>query len=186
MTREKYDWEMPKVTSKKETSKEEKVEENMFKAMSTEDEEENELLKSWRESKNQEPEEIELSKSVKEESKEDESLKKALSAQKEENDALRKSLSEQSDMIKSLTEKVEKMASQPAYDKKSVDSLEPIEKTEEKDVTQISKGQVLNALLELQQEGLAKSHDVIKYQSTNQLSKSLQDAVKDKITKTLK
>lgn len=166
---------------------EETPKEEVFKGLVAQDDEENELLKAWRENKDAAPEEIELSKSVKEEVKEDESLAKALSAQKEENDELRKSISESNELIKSLTEKVEKMASQPAYDKKSVDSLEPIEKSEEAPAaTKPSKGQVLNALLDLQQEGIAKSHDVIKYQSTSQLSKPLQEAVKDKLTKSLK
>ena len=177
--------EMKKSEEPKQEEKVEKSQEPKFEALVAQDEEENELLKAWRESKDEQAQEVEIKKSV-QEPKQDETMMKALEAQKQENEELRKSISESNQLIKSLTEKVEKMASQPAYDKKSVDSLEPIEKSEESNSVKPSKGQVLNALLELQQEGIAKSHDITKYESTNQLSKSLQEAVKDKLTKSLK
>lgn len=142
--------------------------------------EEVELVKAWRASKDEPAEEI--GKSQEAAPKQDEELKKALDAQKTENETLKKSIEAQSDLIKGLTEKVEKMASQPAYDKKAVTKLEPIEKSEP-EVQKTSKRQVLNALLEMQQAGEATSHDISKYESTNQLSKSLQEKVKTQILK---
>ncbi len=141
--------------------------------------EEKELVKAWRASKDEPAEEITKAQPA---PAQDEELKKALDAQKTENETLKKSLSEQSDLIKALTEKVEKIASQPAYDQKSVTKLEPVEKSQP-ETEKASKRQVLNALLELQQAGEATSHDVSKYESTNQLSKSLQEKVKNQILK---
>lgn len=142
--------------------------------------EEVELVKAWRASKDEPAEEIGKSQEVA--PKQDEELKKALDAQKTENESLKKSIEAQSDLIKGLTEKVEKMASQPAYDKKAVTKLEPIEKSQP-ETEKASKRQVLNALLEMQQAGEATSHDISKYESTNQLSKSLQEKVKTQILK---
>lgn len=143
--------------------------------------EEKELVKAWRASKDEPAEEITKSQEAAAPAQ-DEELKKSLEAQKTENETLKKSLAEQADLIKGLTEKVEKMASQPAYDQKSVTKLEPIEKSQP-ETEKASKRQVLNALLELQQAGEATSHDVSKYESTNQLSKSLQEKVKTQILK---
>lgn len=155
-------------------SKETKTEDNGIGQLSAE---EVALVKAWRASEDaNEP----ITKA--QEPKQDEELKKALEAEKTEKEALKKSIEDQSTLIKSLTEKVEKMANQPAYDKKAVTSLEPIEKSQP-ETEKASKKQVLNALLELQQEGEATSHDVSKYEATNQLSKSLQEKVKTKIVK---
>lgn len=141
-------------------------------------EEEQDLIKAWRASAG-EPITEEVAKS--EDKSED--LKKALETEKTEKEELKKAITQQSDLIKSLTDKVEKMAAQPAYDKRSVSTLEVIEKTENENSQSVTKPQVLNALLELQRVGQATSFDVSKYESTNQLSKSLQETVKQHITK---
>lgn len=145
--------------------------------------EEKELVKAWRASKDEPAEEIVKSQEAAAPAQ-DEELKKALDAQKTENDSLKKSLAEQADLIKGLTEKVEKMASQPAYDQKSVTKLEPVEKSEP-ETQKASKRQIIDTLLELQREGDkdVNSHVISKYESTNQLSKSLQEKVKNQILK---
>jgi hypothetical protein len=146
--------------------------------------EEKELVKAWRASKDEPAEEVAKSQAAEQAPKQDEEIKKALDAQKTENETLKKSLAEQSEMIKSLTEKVEKMESQPAYDKKAVTKLEPIEKSQP-ETEKASKRQVIDALLTLQQEGDkdVNSHVISKYEATNQLSKSLQEKVKTQILK---
>lgn len=143
--------------------------------------EEVELVKAWRASKDEPAEEI--SKAV-EAPKQDDELKKALDSQKAENETLKKSIEAQAELIKGLTEKVEKMESQPAYDKKAVTKLEPIEKSQP-ETEKASKRQVIDALLTLQQEGDkdVNSHVISKYEATNQLSKSLQEKVKTQILK---
>lgn len=145
--------------------------------------EEKELVKAWRASKDEPAEEITKSQEAAAPAQ-DEEMKKALDAQKTENETLKKSLAEQADLIKGLTEKVEKMASQPAYDQKSVTKLEPVEKSEP-ETQKASKRQVIDTLLELQREGDkdVNSHVISKYESTNQLSKSLQEKVKNQILK---
>lgn len=159
-----------------ETVVETKVEDNGLGQLS---EDEIELVKAWRATSNDEGQPEEITKSV-EAPAQDQELKKALETQTQENQALKKSLEEQSSLIKSLTEKVEKMASQPAYEPKAVTTLEPIEKSEPQ-TQQASKRQVIDALLTLQQAGEATSHDISKYEVTNQLSKSLQEKVKTQI-----
>ena len=165
----------PKV---EETVVEAKVEDNGIGQLS---EDEVELIKAWRASSetDEQPQEIVKSQEATE-TPQDTELKKALETQTKENEALRKSLEDQSNLIKSLTEKVEKMASQPAYEPKAVTKLEPIEKSEPQS-PQASKRQVIDALLTLQQAGEATSHDISKYEVTNQLSKSLQEKVKTQI-----
>lgn len=138
-------------------------------------EEEMELVKAWRENK----EEITIEKA---QPAEDSELKKAFDAQKAENESLKKSLSETNDLIKSLNEKVEKMATQPAYEKRSVSTIESIEKPQDISTETVSKSMVLDALFELQKAGKATSLDITKYEATKQLNKSLQEAVKEIIT----
>jgi len=142
--------------------------------------EEKDLIKAWRASANQPTEEIAKAEPKSEDKTEE--LKKALEAEKTEKEALKKAITDQSDLIKGLTDKVEKMASQPAYDKRSVSTLETIEKSEDEKTQNVTKPQILDALLELQKAGKATSFDVSKYESTNQLSKSLQESVKQYIT----
>lgn len=146
--------------------------------------EEKELVKAWRASKDEPAEEIVKSQEAAPAPKQDEEIKKALDAQKTENESLKKSLADQAELIKSLTDKVEKMESQPAYDKKAVTKLEPIEKSQP-ETEKASKRQVIDALLTLQQEGDkdVNSHVISKYEATNQLSKSLQEKVKTQILK---
>jgi len=133
------------------------------------DEDEVELIKAWRAQSEVESTEEGVTKSEepKEEIKQEDTLGKA---QKEENDQLKKSLSEQADLIKGLTEKFEKLASQPAYEKRSISSLEPIEKSES--ATQdVSKQQVLEKMLELQIAGKGvRSTHIAEFESTNNIS----------------
>jgi hypothetical protein len=128
------------------------------------DEEEQELIKAWRASKEEEI--ITKSQTASEEATEE--LTKAV---REENTSLKKSLTEQSELIKSLTEKVEKIASQPAYDKRSLSTLEPLEKSETSNVTDVSKGQVADKMLELQLAGEGvTSKDIGEFEATGNIS----------------
>lgn len=125
-----------------------------------------ELIKAWRE----EPQE-EITKSQPEEQTQEpkEDLKKALA---EAIEPLRKALEEKDALVKSLTEKVEKMASQPAYDRRSIDKLETIEKSgATPQSSDISKAQVLDAMLDLQKAGKGvTSHHVAEFEATKNIS----------------
>ena len=63
------------------------------------------------------------------------------------------------------------MASRPAYDKRSVDSLEPIEKSGDNDSEPISKQKVLDTMLDLQKsdQGVNAYH-VAEFEATGNLS----------------
>lgn len=126
--------------------------------------EEVELVKSWREDAAKDAEEI--SKSLESDSKTEDLMK----AQKEENDSLRKALSDQSELIKSLSDKIEKISSQPAYDKKSLDKLEPVEKSNG-NTLEISPNQIRDRLLELQVAGKGvNSKHVAEFEATRNIS----------------
>lgn len=153
--------------SKAEEKKEEKA--KMKKAMEELgelDDEEIELVKAWREEKAAEEEEV--SKSLNATPAFDpEVLSKAIS------DAvapLQGKIAEDKEIIKSLTEKVEKLASQPAYDKRSLSGLEPIEKGGDSE-TEISKSQVLDKMLDLQREGKGvRSNHITEFEATQNIS----------------
>lgn len=133
------------------------------------DEDEIELIKCWREEKAQESEE-EVVKSMTP-SAEDFSdvISKAVSSAIE---PLRKSLDEKDELIKSLKEDVEKISSQPAYDKRSITNLETIEKGGEQPA-EISKSQVKDKLLELQFAGKGvTSHHIAEFEGTGNISDS--------------
>lgn len=82
----------------------------------------------------------------------------------------RKSLSDKDELIKSMNERIEKMASAPAYDKRSVDSLEVIEKSQG-DAPALTKSQVLNTMLDLQKAGKGVSSiHVAEFEATGNIS----------------
>jgi len=126
------------------------------------DEDELELIKAWRADKEAPEENVETE--IKEE------ITKAKKAEEtKEYEDLKKAYSEQSDLIKSLSEKIDKMASQPAYDKRSIENLETIEKSQPEE--KISKSQVLDKMLELQQtnKGVRAVH-ISEFEATNNIS----------------
>lgn len=137
-------------------------------------EDELELISAWREELNKEetPEIIEesVTKSL---SKQNEmvladEIKKAISESTAE---LRKSLNEKDELIKSLSDKVNKLANQPAYDSKGIDTLEAIEKSETVKEEYIQKSQVLSKMLELQAAGKGvTSHHVAEFEATGNIS----------------
>ena len=97
-----------------------------------------------------------------------------------------KAINSKDDMIKSLSDKIEKMESQPAYDKRSVDSLEPIEKSGESNTTDtISKAKVLDTMLDLQKSGKGiNSYHVSEYEATGSISDPrAQRLIKDALKK---
>lgn len=127
------------------------------------------------------PEELELVKAWREENSEEEtqqssadiakSVAQAVGAQLEDiKKSFDQKLSEKDDMIKSLSEKVNKLSTQPAHGRQSVDSLETIEKSGSS-TTEISKAQVLDTMLELQKAGKGiNSQHVAEFEATRNLS----------------
>src|SRR5690606_16711130 len=77
-------------------------------------------------------------------------LKKAVA---ESTADLKKAMDEKDTLIKSLNDKIEKMASQPAYDRRSISTLETLEKSGGSAAQDITKSQVLDKMLELQAAG---------------------------------
>lgn len=115
-------------------------------------EDEVELIAAWREDSTESAEDVAKSQSGLQDDKVDVAalVKSAIT---EATDEFKKSLSEKDEIIKSMNDKIEKMASRPAYDKRSVDSLEPIEKSGESNTEPLSKSQVLDTMLDLQKSG---------------------------------
>lgn len=136
------------------------------------DEEELELVKAWREETSKE-EVITKAEPVtekKEEPKEDfaKSLTKVL---EEQLAPLKKAIEDKDAALKGLTEKVEKMASQPAYDRRSISNLETLEKSGASETREISKAQVLEKMLELQLAGKGvTSHHIGEFEATKNIS----------------
>lgn len=137
-------------------------------------EDEIDLVLAWRaeessEVESENSEEI-VEKSLKEgnESTLLEEIKKSF---KEETQSLRKSIEEKDDLIKSLSDKVEKLSNQPAYDSKGIDTLEAIEKSEVS-TPKIGKKQVLDQMLNMIQEGNSdvNSHHVAEFEATGNIS----------------
>lgn len=127
------------------------------------DEEEIELVKAWRASKEEESITPEPTPQI----SEDQITKSMASAL----EPLTKAIQEKDELIKGLQDKIEKIASQPAYEKRSLDSLESIEKGGHDKVETISKSQTLNRMLELQQEGKGvTSVHIAEFESTNNVS----------------
>ena len=86
-----------------------------------------------------------------------------------------------------MNERIEKMASQPAYDKRSVDSLEPIEKSENKPSDNISKSQVLDTMLDLQKSGAGiTAYHVTRFEATGEIvDPKVEKLVKETLNKKL-
>lgn len=152
--------------AKKEDEKEEREEEKeekkeMKKSFGDLDEEEIELVKAWREEKREEEEKKPYAEIQK-------SMTAALS---EVVEPLKKSIEDRDEIIKSLTDKIDKLSNQPAYDKRSVDTLEPLEKGGEGSADVISKSQVLDTMLDLQLEGKGiTAHHVAEFEATRNIS----------------
>lgn len=149
------------------------------------DEEELELIKAWREEKQAEEaaaQPIAKSQEAQPTLQEDlaKSFKKALD---EAIEPLRKTLTEKDELIKALNDKVEKIASQPAYDRRSVSNLETLEKSGSSEQV-ISKSQVTDKMLQLQMAGDqgVTSHHIAEFEATGNISDTL---VKAKVFKAL-
>lgn len=150
------------------------------------DEEELELIKAWRE----QPAETEnLGKSQTAAAQEapaadrGEDLKKALG---ELLAPLQKAINEKDDLIKAMGEKIEKMASQPAYDRRSISTLETLEKSGNTGDSSapISKKQVTDKMLDMQVAGKGvTSHHISEFEATGNISDPI---VKSLVFKELK
>lgn len=83
---------------------------------------------------------------------------------------IRKALDEKDTLIKGLSDKIEKMASQPAYDRRSISTLEAIEKSQPESA-ELSKSKVLDKMLELQAAGKGvTSHHIAEFEATRNIS----------------
>jgi hypothetical protein len=120
-----------------------------------------ELVQAWREENSEDAEDVNV-----------ESITKSVNAAvKDQVDTLMKAISDRDETIKTLSEKVEKMASGPAYDKRTVTNLEPLEKGGESEEPTIKKAQVLDTMLELQKEGKGvRAVHVAEFESTGNIS----------------
>jgi hypothetical protein len=142
---------------KEETPAEEKKEESKKKLKKSVEElseyldaDELELIAAWRADQDEVEEPVAKSQSgLSDTPNLEEIVKSAVASASEE---FKKSLDAKDAVIKSLSDKVEKMASQPAYDRRSVESLEVIEKSGESDQP-MTKAQVLDTMLDLQKSG---------------------------------
>lgn len=151
------------------------------------DEEELELIKAWREESDKE-ETVAKSATVQEEPKQEpkqEDLAKSLAKVVEEQIApLKKALDEKDTLIKNMSDKIEKMASQPAYDRRSISNLETLEKSGAEASQTISKSTVTEKLLQLQLAGKGvNSHHIAEFEATGNIS---DPAVKAMVFKELK
>lgn len=154
-----------------------------YKKAKKEDEEEKEEMEkanteSKKESLELDADEIELVKAWRAEKEADEAKKPYDEMQKsmtaalgEVVEPLKKAIEDRDEIIKSLTDKIEKISNQPAYDKRSVDTLEPLEKGGDSQVDTISKSQVLNTMLDLQVEGKGvNAQHVAEFEATRNIS----------------
>ena len=84
---------------------------------------------------------------------------------------IRKALGEKDTLIKGLQDKIEKMASQPAYDRRSISNLETLEKSGAQASGDVTKAQVLDKMLELQAAGKGvTSHHIAEFEATRNIS----------------
>jgi hypothetical protein len=128
------------------------------------DEEELELIKAWREENGeveQEETPADIAKAVAQAvGSQIEDLKKAFDDKLSEKDAL----------IKSLSEEIKKLSSQPAHSRQSIDSLEVLEKGGSSETT-LTKSQVLDTMLDLQKAGKGiTSHHIAEFEATRNIS----------------
>lgn len=137
-------------------------------------EDELELVKAWREENEEVSQIIEESISKSEETiSKSSGLEDISSIIESKFESLTKAMSEKDDIIKSLKETVDRIASQPAYDRKSISGLEPVEKSiqGQSSAPEISKDQIADRLLELQLAGEnVGSRDVAEFEATNNIS----------------
>lgn len=95
-------------------------------------------------------------------------LKKAISEQTAD---LKKAIDDKDTLIKGLNDKIEKMASQPAYDRRSISTLETLEKSGAQASGELTKSQVLDKMLELQAAGKGvTSHHIAEFEATRNIS----------------
>jgi hypothetical protein len=150
---------------KDEAEKAKKAKKSMKKSLqdlsSVLDEEELELIKAWR---SEQAEEENVVKS--------EDIAKAVSdITSAQVDELRKSMNAQNDLIKSMSEQIKKLSSQPAHDKRSIDTLETLAKSGTQESATITKSQVLDVMLDLQKSGKGvTSHHVAEFEATGNIS----------------
>lgn len=128
------------------------------------DDEELELIKAWREENDEDEVEetpADIAKSV----------AQAVGAQIDDlKKAFNEKLSEKDAMIKSLSDEVKKLSSQPAHGRQSIDSLETLEKGGSSE-TSLTKAQVLDTMLDLQKAGKGiTSHHIAEFEATRNLS----------------
>lgn len=84
---------------------------------------------------------------------------------------LKKAIDEKDTLIKGLNDKIEKMASQPAYDRRSISNLETLEKSGANASGELTKSQVLDKMLELQAAGKGvTSHHIAEFEATRNIS----------------
>lgn len=128
---------------------------NTEKSLGNLSKEEVELIQAWR-AELANPESViveEVTKSVKQDNNEEmiKSLKESFS---NEISNLTKSLQAKEDMLKSMSEQLKVLSNQPAYDTKSITSLDIIKKSEDNDSEKvIGKKDITNIMLKMQLEG---------------------------------
>jgi hypothetical protein len=130
------------------------------------DSEELELIKAWREESAQAEQETsaDVAKSVVQAvGAQIEDLKKTFDARLNEKDA----------MIKSMSDELKKLSSQPAHNGQAVNTLEVLEKGGSSETT-LSKAQVLDTMLELQKagKGITSLH-IAEFEATKNLNNSV-------------
>lgn len=143
------------------------------------------LIQAFRAGELEEVKEEEVTKSMKPtETQEDikKSINEAINAQLQ---PLQKSIQEKDALIKSMQEKIEKIEKTPAYDKKSIDGLDVIEKgnKEEKKEENFSKAQILDVMFDLQKSKVVRPNHIAEFESTGDVSNK---AVKQEIYNALK
>jgi len=158
---------------KKEKKDKKKMKKSIEELSAHLDEDEIELIKAWREESEKEETVAKADPAVEEKKDhKEEDLAKTLSKVMEDSIApLKKALEEKDELIKSLTDKVEKMASQPAYDRRSIANLEPLEKSGDSQYQELTKSQVAAKMLDLQLAGKGvTSHNIAEFEATGNIS----------------
>jgi hypothetical protein len=166
----KYDDKMKK-DDKKDKDDKKKMKKSLAELAEVLDEEELELIKAWREEASAET--ITKSETAQEEKEtEQEDITKSLAKVVEEQIApLKKALDEKDALIKGMSEKIEKMASQPAYERRSISNLETLEKSGASNAQELSKSQVAERMLEMQLAGKGvTSRHIAEFEATGNIS----------------
>lgn len=166
----KADKKDPKKEDKKEDKKDlKKMKKSLDELADHLTDDELELVKAWREESEDEEEIVEAPVAVAPAMNFEEITKSIRSIVATEVETLRKSLTDKDDLIKGLNDKIEKISKQPAYDKRSLETLEPIQKGGEEQP--IQKSQVLDKMLQLQMAGQGvRSTHVAEFESTGNIS----------------